>query len=190
MATVRMIDIAVNFTAVLSRAWSAGVDRIIVTGGSLEESKEALTIAETDARLFCTVGVHPTRCNEFDESGDPEKHFQALLSVAKLGVEKGKKRVRGYTLKTETWNMSSSHKILVTFDEFDKPIGDEGNELTQYLGTLVRMPNHVGVDYDDWRKAKFDIHPEETPEIKSWIFYSMGKKWRTWKASLRYIIYN
>lgn len=68
-----------------------------VTGGSLEESKEALAIAETDghfmhstlqyklsgnfislqaatiiannvglliitARLFCTVGVHPTRC--------------------------------------------------------------------------------------------------------------------------------
>ncbi|TYJ37837.1 hypothetical protein E1A91_A05G403200v1 [Gossypium mustelinum] len=72
-------DIAVNFTdgmfkgiyngkqhhvsdiaTVLSRAWN--VDRIIVTGGSLEESKEALAIAETDGRLFCTVGVHPTRC--------------------------------------------------------------------------------------------------------------------------------
>uniref|UniRef100_A0A5B7BI20 Putative deoxyribonuclease TATDN1 isoform X1 n=1 Tax=Davidia involucrata TaxID=16924 RepID=A0A5B7BI20_DAVIN len=109
MATIRMIDIAVNFTdnmfkgiyngkqchiadiaTVLSRAWSGGVDRIIVTGGSLEESKEALAIAETDARLFCTVGVHPTRCKEFDESGDPEKHFQALLSLAKEGVEKGK----------------------------------------------------------------------------------------------------
>ncbi|XAR64790.1 hypothetical protein NMG60_11008628 [Bertholletia excelsa] len=109
MATVRMIDIAVNFTdnmfkgiyngkhyhiadipAVLSRAWSAGVERIIVTGGSLEESKEALAIAETDARLFCTVGVHPTRCKEFDESGDPEKHLQELLSLAKVGVEKGK----------------------------------------------------------------------------------------------------
>ncbi|XP_058204434.1 uncharacterized protein LOC131318574 [Rhododendron vialii] len=109
MATPRMIDIAVNFTdgmfkglyhgkqchkpdiaAVLSRAWSAGVDRIIVTGGSLEESKEALAIAATDARLFCTVGVHPTRCKEFDESGDPEKHFQELLSLAKKGAEKGK----------------------------------------------------------------------------------------------------
>jgi len=64
-----------------------------VTGGSLEESREALKIAETDGlfcfcclnsvellicfqtlfllvqpvvllvgRLFCTVGVHPTRC--------------------------------------------------------------------------------------------------------------------------------
>ncbi|KAL1822563.1 hypothetical protein DCAR_0310382 [Daucus carota subsp. sativus] len=109
MAKIRMIDIAVNFTdgmfkgiyngkqchladisTVLSRAWSAGVDRIIVTGGSLEESKNALAIAETDARLFCTVGVHPTRCSEFEESGDPDKHFEALLSLAKEGVEKGK----------------------------------------------------------------------------------------------------
>ncbi|KAL2464076.1 TatD related DNase [Forsythia ovata] len=79
-----------DISAVLSRAWSAGIDRIIVTGGSLEESKEALAIAESDARLFCTVGVHPTRCKEFDDSGDPEKHFQALVSLAKEGVEKGK----------------------------------------------------------------------------------------------------
>ncbi|XP_031737690.1 putative deoxyribonuclease TATDN1 isoform X1 [Cucumis sativus] len=140
MATLRMIDIAVNFTdgmfkgiyhgkqyhaadlaAVLSRAWSAGVQRIIVTGGSLEESREALKIAETDGlfcfcclnsvellicfqtlfllvqpvvllvgRLFCTVGVHPTRCKEFEESGDPETYFQALLSLTKEGIEKGK----------------------------------------------------------------------------------------------------
>ncbi|CAN0847592.1 Deoxyribonuclease TATDN1 [Linum grandiflorum] len=41
-------------------------------------------------RLFCTVGVHPTRCTEFEESGDPENHFQALLSLAKEGIQKGK----------------------------------------------------------------------------------------------------
>ncbi|XP_027350825.1 putative deoxyribonuclease TATDN1 isoform X3 [Abrus precatorius] len=109
MASIRMIDIAVNFTdgmfkgiyngkqchlsdipTVLTRAWAAGVHRIIVTGGSLEESREALAIAETDGRLFCTVGVHPTRCKEFEESGDPEKHFQALLTLAKEGIQKGK----------------------------------------------------------------------------------------------------
>uniref|UniRef100_N1QWD0 Putative deoxyribonuclease TATDN1 n=1 Tax=Aegilops tauschii TaxID=37682 RepID=N1QWD0_AEGTA len=61
-----------------------------VTGGSLKESREALEIAETDGRLFCTVGVHPTRCGEFEESGDPEGHFQALLALAKEGIEKGK----------------------------------------------------------------------------------------------------
>ncbi|XP_042386244.1 putative deoxyribonuclease TATDN1 isoform X2 [Zingiber officinale] len=108
-SSVRMIDIAVNFTdsmfkgiyngrqchaadipTVLARAWSAGVDRIIVTGGSLHESKEALAIAETDGRLYCTVGVHPTRCKEFEDSGDPDQYFQALVSLAREGIEKGK----------------------------------------------------------------------------------------------------
>lgn len=27
---------------------------------------------------------------EFEDSGDPEKHYQALLSLAKQGIEKGK----------------------------------------------------------------------------------------------------
>ena len=54
------------------------------------------------------------------------------------------------------WNLSNSHKILVTFNQFNKPIGDEGNELTQYIGTLVRMAVHVGIDYDDWRKVPID----------------------------------
>lgn len=36
------------------------------------------------------MGVHPTRCGEFEESGDPEGHFQALLALAKEGIEKGK----------------------------------------------------------------------------------------------------
>ncbi|KAL6647844.1 hypothetical protein ACP70R_015281 [Stipagrostis hirtigluma subsp. patula] len=81
---------AADIPAVLARAWATGVDRIIVTGGSLKESREALEIAETDGRLFCTVGVHPTRCGEFEESGDPEGHFQALLALAKEGIEKGK----------------------------------------------------------------------------------------------------
>ncbi|CAA6653744.1 unnamed protein product [Spirodela intermedia] len=111
-SSLRMIDIAVNFTDgmfrgvyngrqchaadisnVLRRAWAAGVERIIVTGGSLEESKAALEIAETDGCCLPSLlysRVHPTRCQEFDESGDPEKHFQALASLAKEGVEKGK----------------------------------------------------------------------------------------------------
>ncbi|KAH7425178.1 hypothetical protein KP509_11G043400 [Ceratopteris richardii] len=109
MAHLRLIDIGANLTdgmfkgiyngksyhvpdlrSVFERAWTAGVDRIIVTGGSLEESREALKLAETDGRLYCTVGVHPTRCSEFEASGNPKKHLEDLLGLAKEGVAKGK----------------------------------------------------------------------------------------------------
>lgn len=38
--------------------------------------------------MYATVGVHPTRCTEFAESGDAEGHLKALLELAK-----GSKRV-------------------------------------------------------------------------------------------------
>jgi TatD DNase family protein len=36
------------------------------------------------------VGVHPTRCKEFEKSGDPDKHLQELLKLAKEGAARGK----------------------------------------------------------------------------------------------------
>ena len=75
---------------VLQRAWEGGLDRIVVTAGSLEESRRAVELARTDPRLFSTVGVHPTRCNEF---GDTEEslaaHVQALTEVAQSGMADG-----------------------------------------------------------------------------------------------------
>ncbi|KAD6795865.1 hypothetical protein E3N88_06761 [Mikania micrantha] len=104
-----------------------------------------------------------------------------------------------HTQKAGIWKMVSNERILVMFNKFGKPVGDEGKELVQYLGTLVRMPEHVSIEYSDWRKvpmqhkedmyslvkSKFSFHQGETSEIKKWILYSMGKKWRTWKGVLK-----
>ncbi|KAI3795772.1 hypothetical protein L1987_38431 [Smallanthus sonchifolius] len=63
------------------------------------------------------------------------------------------KKVRGYTQKAETWKMNSTQRIVVTFNKFGKPVGDEGNELVQYIRTLVRMADHVSIEYSDRRKV-------------------------------------
>ena len=63
-----MIDIGANLThrsfeadrdEVLSRARSAGVKGIVVTGTSVAESREALRLAATNADVWSTAGVHP-----------------------------------------------------------------------------------------------------------------------------------
>nr|GFA28924.1 hypothetical protein [Tanacetum cinerariifolium] len=55
--------------------------------------------------------------------------------------------LQGPTKKKEIWNLASDEKVLVTFNELCQPIGDEGNELPNFLGTLVRMPQHIGIHY-------------------------------------------
>ena len=68
-----------DIDVVLDRALAAGVERIIVTGGSLRESKEALELARTrPGMLYSTCGVHPTRCNEFV---NVEEHLENLLGL-------------------------------------------------------------------------------------------------------------
>ncbi|RYR33838.1 hypothetical protein Ahy_A10g048485 [Arachis hypogaea] len=76
-----------------------------VTDGFLEESREALAIAETDGcfslwKLFSEevvqievyITIISVLVQEFEESEDPENHFQALVSLAKEGIQKGNRR--------------------------------------------------------------------------------------------------
>ncbi|GLV40623.1 uncharacterized protein CBL_04426 [Carabus blaptoides fortunei] len=74
---------------VLKRSWDSGLQKIIITGGSLSESRSALDLAGTDARLFSTVGCHPTRCSEFEANGtDPNTYFDSLKQLIQDGGQK------------------------------------------------------------------------------------------------------
>lgn len=50
---------------VLLRAYNAGLEKIIVTCGCLKDLEVAKLLCASDDRLFFTVGIHPTRCQEF-----------------------------------------------------------------------------------------------------------------------------
>jgi len=102
MSSMKLIDIGANMTdtmyqgeyngsskhppdlhSVLSRARSAGLVKMMVTGGNLEESKKAIELAKEHEDLYATVGCHPTRCNEFDGEDGAEAYFEKLLELIK-----------------------------------------------------------------------------------------------------------
>lgn len=107
----RFIDIGVNLTdpvfrgfhhgrkkhdddleAVLERSRAAGVRSMILTGGSLHESREALELAKQHD-FYATVGCHPTRSKQFDQfKGGPEAYLAALDRLIGENM-KGKGRV-------------------------------------------------------------------------------------------------
>ncbi len=77
---MQLIDIGANLThesfrhdldAVLQRAQTRGVTRMIVTGASGEASKQALTLASAHpGTLFATAGVHPHHAIDYNDATD------------------------------------------------------------------------------------------------------------------------
>lgn len=62
----------------LERSRKAGVKSMIITGGSLHESGQALKLAKEHG-MYATAGCHPTRSAEFDKyRGGPEAYLAAL----------------------------------------------------------------------------------------------------------------
>ncbi|GMH45721.1 hypothetical protein BSKO_13684 [Bryopsis sp. KO-2023] len=80
-----------DFDDMLGRAFDAGLDRIIVTAGEAEMSRDALDMAAKNDRLFSTVGVHPTRCEAFEKfPAGPDSYLDLLLKIATEGMAGGK----------------------------------------------------------------------------------------------------
>lgn len=93
---------------------------MIITGGSLSESKEALKLARQYS-MYATVGCHPTRSSEFDKfEGGPKNYLIALEEVIQNHLE-GQGRVVavgecglgrcGLTLCT--WDSRKQSKIMI-----------------------------------------------------------------------------
>ncbi|KAL0491267.1 deoxyribonuclease TATDN1 [Acrasis kona] len=85
-----------DFKSVLERSKRANVNKIIITGTTLSDSREAIQLArkfnqlndDNFPKLFCTVGVHPTRCNEFEEQG-ADQYLSDLLDLVLDGRKDG-----------------------------------------------------------------------------------------------------
>ncbi|GFZ50121.1 Deoxyribonuclease Tat-D [Saitozyma sp. JCM 24511] len=110
---MKFADIAVNLTdpqfegtyhgrqkhssdleAVVSRAKGKGVERILITGTSLEESRRALELARCFG-LHSTAGCHPTSASEIESyPGGAERYLADLRTlIAEDRGEGGSKRV-------------------------------------------------------------------------------------------------
>lgn len=91
-----MIDIGINLTnkrfqkdleLVIKNAQLAGVNALMVTGTSIEESQQALALCSQHPNyLFCTAGIHPHDAKTFDnKSLDTLRQIAANSQVKAIG---------------------------------------------------------------------------------------------------------
>lgn len=80
---------------VLDRAWNIGVQKIVLTVGTIFDFPSAFKIANSDERLYCTVGCHPTRCGEFlvdtyyfeKLCTQIEEHRGKVIAIGEIGLD-------------------------------------------------------------------------------------------------------
>lgn len=63
-------DLGSDLPGVLARAEAAGVDTFVVVGYDLASSEKAVRLAEGDARIFATVGIHPHDAVSYDAGAE------------------------------------------------------------------------------------------------------------------------
>ena len=98
---MRLVDIGANLThpafrddlpAVLARAREAGVERILVTGTSVLESRRALELSEAHPEtVYATAGVHPHHARECDAATIPALRELArhprVVAIGECGLD-------------------------------------------------------------------------------------------------------
>ena len=114
-----------------------------MTAGNLEESKNALDFVDRDNRLFSTVGVHPTRCNEFEDEKYEFDYLDELIKIAKKGVQKGKVVAVGECgLDYERFKFSDKQTQLKHFDKHFKlkfDINNNNNDIYYNLNNINKQ---------------------------------------------------
>lgn len=78
-----------DFLQVVNRAKEYGVEKIMITGGTLSESRHAVAETKLDDCLYSTVGCHPTRSVEFEQKArSPDDYLRQLIDLAKKNKDK------------------------------------------------------------------------------------------------------
>jgi TatD DNase family protein len=97
---MKLVDIGANLThaafgadldQVLSRARQAGVETIVVTGTTPEDSRRAIGLADSQRGLFATVGVHPHHARDCGPDTIPQLKSLAshprVVAIGECGLD-------------------------------------------------------------------------------------------------------
>jgi hypothetical protein len=61
------------------------------------------------------------------------------------------KRLRGPTRMQDVWDMDADDIIIVNLDKKGQPTGQEGSNLTRFIGSVVRRKEYASIGYISWK---------------------------------------
>ena len=69
---------------------ASGVDKSICIGCCIESSKDCIAIAEKYENVYCTVGVHPSDCDKYDEQeleNMLNSNNKKIVAIGEIGLD-------------------------------------------------------------------------------------------------------
>ncbi len=128
--TPELIDIGANLThdtfnvdrvEVIRRAEEAGIMRMIITGGSEQGSRDALSLAEKyPGQMYSTAGVHPHHASEYSDAVQQTLiellRHDAVVAVGECGLD----YFRNFSPVTDQRN--AFQRQLEIAEEFQLPV--------------------------------------------------------------------
>ena len=125
----QFIDIGVNLTdrrfrddldEVRQRARQAGVVAMVITGTSVDESRDAATLAGQHRELVCTAGIHPHSASQASASALDEIRQLAMAERVRAVGETGLDFNRDFSPRPDQERSFSAHLALAA--ELGKPV--------------------------------------------------------------------
>lgn len=86
-----LTDERIDCKQVIADMKADGLDRIITVGYNMESSVGSYDIAQTDDRVFCALGIHPSNTNEVKD-GDYDKLLELsknkkVVAIGEIGLD-------------------------------------------------------------------------------------------------------
>ncbi|KAK9050291.1 hypothetical protein SSX86_030739 [Deinandra increscens subsp. villosa] len=174
------------------------------TGATLNEEIRDLLYDAFEPEGGSGGEAHDNDSNYSQEANNRGSKFDYLIKEAEEKVYPNCKHnklscvVHLYHLKCLNGWSDKSFTMLLQYLHVLLP---EGNLLPKTTQQVKRILANLGLGYEKihscpngcmlfWDEkekdeSKFTFHPVESSQIKKWILFSMGKKWRTWKGLLK-----
>ena len=84
-------DLAADLPGVLERATANGVGRFIVVGWDIASSERAISLADSDPRVFAVVGLHPHDALHWNEDAAIQLRHWAdnprVVAIGEIGLD-------------------------------------------------------------------------------------------------------
>ncbi|KAK2421832.1 hypothetical protein QL285_032416 [Trifolium repens] len=168
-------------------------------GSSAEETHRTLPHAQGSS--VEETHSNPTQMEDDTNDSEDSHYIPSDIEAEEAYIEKvvEPKRLRGPTRMQDVWDMDADDIIIVNLDKKGQPTGQEGSNLTRFIGSMVRRKEYASIGYISWKdmpdndksemlkliEFKYEFVPPINDTTRQMLKSEINERWKQWKSDLK-----